>query len=54
MRRLSFSLLSARLLPGAGAALLLVGFSACAGHTTAQSSSLAGLAPDGLTFEATD
>jgi tetratricopeptide (TPR) repeat protein len=53
-RRLRSSSESVRLFRRAAAALLVFAFSACAGHTTPRSSNLAGLAPDGLTFEGTE
>jgi tetratricopeptide (TPR) repeat protein len=47
-------MVSTRLLRQGGVALLVFAFGACAGHSTPRSSNLAGLAPDGLTFEGSE
>ena len=54
MSQLLFKMLSPGRWTQAGAALLMLAFTACAGHTTPRSPSLAGLATGGVTFEPGD
>jgi tetratricopeptide (TPR) repeat protein len=52
MSQLPLKILAPRAWTQGGAALLVLAFTACAGHTAPRSSSLAGLATAGLTFDA--
>jgi tetratricopeptide (TPR) repeat protein len=54
MSQLLSKMLSSRRLTQGGAAILVLAFTACTGHTTPRSPSMAGLATGGVTFEPGD